>query len=157
MAGAIEQAIECGVHLVELMRPNTKFLLRVHPGVGAGWQEARVPRLEPLIDVRDFALELICEPDERVDRAVGLELDQMERQLVGPAHVAALDIAHDGTGLGFEQPVGNGTNDERLGIDDHVLELDPDRLEQAETGGHSLAGATPRSSSLVRKYCMMDR
>jgi hypothetical protein len=63
---------------------------------------------------------------------VGLELDDVQHQLVRPGDLPHLDLGDDLAGLRLEQPIGGGTHVERLGVDQHVLELDAEPREQRQ-------------------------
>ena len=71
-------------------------------------------------------------PSSDADRAVGLELDQMQGELVRPAERAPIDLHLVGAGHLFEELVGNRPHREALGVDDHVLDLDAEAFEQSE-------------------------
>ena len=56
----------------------------------------------------------------------------MQRELVVPGDVAGFELVGQLAGDGLEQLVGSRRDIERLAVDEHVLELEPIRVEQTE-------------------------
>ena len=91
------------------------------------------------------------------DGTVGLELDDVQRQLVAPRDRALLDLAHDGPRLRAQHLVADRSHLEGLGVDEHVLQLDPMALEEPQRRAHVTASGLRRASSRRRKSAMMRR
>jgi hypothetical protein len=81
----------------------------------------------------DVLLERGAEAVKARPGPVGLQLDHVRGQLVGPGDLAHLDLDLDlvATADGAQELVRDRTHRQRLGIDDRVLDLDAMGLEQA--------------------------
>jgi hypothetical protein len=65
-------------------------------------------------------------------KTVAFELADVQRELVVPRDVAILELFRGMARRGFEQLVGRGCYVERFRVDEHVFDLDAERVEQAQ-------------------------
>ena len=118
---AIEDTVERGIDLSGFMGPEPRFGLRIHPGVHGRRQQTRPVLLEEGIDADDVRVKGIGERSEVVGRPVGLQLDDMEDQLVGPREPIERDLARSRGGDFAQKPVGDRPDIEGLPVDDHSI------------------------------------
>jgi hypothetical protein len=154
--GASEDAIERLVDAIVFVRPQFQLDVGIHPWVHGRGQEARAVRLEPAVHLPDMFLEHGVQPVQRGRGPVGLQLDDVAGQLVGPRQRSHLDLGFGRAGGALEEEIGNRAHGKRLRIDDHVLQLDPDPLEECEARATHV-GCRPRASSRSRKHRMISR
>ncbi len=76
--------------------------------------------------------ELGAQARQRAPRPVALELDDVQRELVVPGDGAVLEFVGVLAGDRLEQLVGGGRDVEALAVDDHVLDLQPKRVEETQ-------------------------
>ncbi len=147
MTTTVEDAVERAVDLVVLVWPEDELTVGVHPWMHARGHEARAQRLQDGLHAADVLLEHGAQAVEVRARAASLHLDDVQGQLVGPGDVAEVDLALVSAGHGAQQDIRHGTHRQRLGIDDHVLDLDAEGLEQAQRGSVAQIGVLrPRRS-----------
>jgi len=127
-----EDAVEGAVDGVVLVRPQHGLPLGIHPRVRGGRHETAADGHQDVSDGGDVACERGVEAAEPARRPVGLQLDHVVDELVGPRQVALLDLGDIVAGHREENLVGGGEHVERVGVDDHVLELDPEAFEEVE-------------------------
>jgi hypothetical protein len=105
----------------------------LHPRVHGRRHEPQTFAAELRVRERDVGREFLAQAREW-PRAVALELDDVECELVVPRDRAVLELVRQRPGRGFEQLIGGGRHIESLAVDEHVLDLDAVSIEQAERG-----------------------
>jgi hypothetical protein len=132
VAAAVEDAVEGGVDLLVVVRPQAHLALRVHPGVHGGRQEPRAQGCQQRVHAPQAGAEARVQVQQARRGPGGLELDHVQRELVGPVDVAVEVVRGARPGRGREQLVADRAHVQAAPIDDHVLQLDAPRLEQAQ-------------------------
>ncbi len=95
-------------------------------------------RVELRVRERDVVGERAAEAGQAPARAVAVELEHVQRELVVPRDVAVRELFDELARDGLEQLVGGRRDVERLGVDEHVLDLDAVRVEQVQRCGKRL-------------------
>ena len=101
----------------------------------AGWHEPRAERFKRRIHTPDVMLELqgrLCRPYQGRNRLGGFQLDDVGDQLVRPGNIVLLDVRCNFARYGAKQIIDHRPYVKRLGIDDHVLQLDAESLEEMQ-------------------------
>lgn len=160
MAPAVEDPVVGLVDLVVMVRPQFRFPERVHPGMGAGWEEAGVVVGQNLVDPADIGLKERQDGGQRIHRQAGLEFDDVQGQFVGPADPRFQILGRIVAGDGMEDLVADRLNVEGPAIYDHVFQFNADAGKEVQwcLVAHDLfASGSARRSILVRNDCMMIR
>lgn len=133
MPRAAENPVEGVVHVGVFVRPKLGLGGGIHPGMHGPRQELGPEALERAIRLHHVLVEQGPEPGEGFRGSVGLELQHVQRQLVRPGDVSDFDLGGGLPGDRRDELVADGLHIEGFGVDDHELDLDAVRLEQART------------------------
>ena len=79
--------------------------------------------------------------------AACFQLDEVQREFVGPFQRPAGHVAVHAAGHLFDEPVGLRADRQGLGIHDHVFELHAESLEEAKGARHNLNRPSRGASS----------
>ena len=132
VSGAAEDPVERLVDDVVLVGPQVRLLRRIHPWVDAARKETAAEIAQCGIGGGHLGSEVLTESSERGRRSVGLQLQYMEDQLVGPRDLAPLELRHGLAGHRLHEPVAHRPDVQLLLVDDHVLDLDAIPVEEAQ-------------------------
>jgi len=163
VARTAEDAVEGVVDLRVLVGPELGLGVGIHPGVHRPGHEPRAHVRKLGVGAPHAGVELGHEPRQGWCRAVRLELEHMQRELVRPGDGTELHLGLGRAGHALHQSVAFRPHGQRVPIDDHRLDLDAVRLEQTrpaplgQDGGglapvvaHARRSSRPRRSSRTR-------
>ena len=120
----IEDPVVRAVYACALAGPQPRVGFGVHPVVHPRRHEAGPESAQPGIHLPYFSMKACGERLEVRRRLRVLQLHHVRNQLIGPGRLVLLQDA-----------AGNRQDIQRVALDDHVFELDAERLERLQCRG----------------------
>ena len=142
---ASEDPVESVVDFGVLVGPELGLGERVHPRMHGPGHEPRTQRCQLLVGPAHVVMKSAHQPRQGGSRSCGLELEDVEGELVRPADAVDLRLLAGRRRHPLHELVADGLHRERPGVDDHGLDLDTVRLEEAGPGalGERRGGLSP--------------